>query len=64
MPNQIVNHFQNNSSFTTKIGLCQNLKSLIWTDDIDVDKFYPKSYNLSDPIAFEDFVEEFKISQV
>lgn len=33
----MVNHFEKNSCITTKIGICKNLKNLIWFANIDID---------------------------
>ena len=39
---QIVNHYCRASSFTTKIGLCQHLRSLPWYDSSDPNEFFPR----------------------
>lgn len=39
---QIVNHYCKASSFTTKIGLCQHLRSLPWFDSSDSTEFFPR----------------------
>lgn len=61
---QIVNHFGNSGSFTTKIGLCRNIRNLIWFHNIDVDAFYPRCYDLNESADFDDFVEEYKFTMV
>jgi len=57
---QIVNHFERNASITTKVGLCKSLRNLIWFENVDIDAFYPKCYDLSDVHDYEEFLEEFK----
>lgn len=61
---QIVNHFSNTGCFTTKVGLCRNLRNLIWFDNIDIDSFYPRCYDLYDKNDFDDFVEDYKFTYV
>ena len=60
---QFVNHFYRNSVITTKIGLNRNLNNLIYTDNVDVNCFFPKCYDLREIRDFEDFVEDFKLTQ-
>ena len=64
MPHQIVNHFEKNTSITTKVGLARNIRNLIWFDNEDVDDFYPVCYDLNDLADFDDFIEDFKYSGV
>ena len=62
-PNQIVNHFGKNTTITTKNGLCRSLTNLIWFHKDDVDKFYPRCFDLNDVDEFDDFVEDFKFCE-
>lgn len=55
-----MNHFEKNTSITTKVGLCKNLRNLIWFNNVDIDAFYPMCFDLGDPNDYEDFVQEFK----
>ena len=57
----MVNHFRYNDNYTTKSGLSRNLKNLI-QKEIDIDTFFPKTYDLFDHADFEDFLEEFKFT--
>ena len=56
---QIVNHYLNNIEITKKSGLQKNLRNLVFKN-IDIDNFYPRSYELSERNDFEDFLEDFK----
>lgn len=49
---QIVNHFNNNHHLTSKYGLARRLKTLIVSHGIDIDKFYPRSFDLGDQVDF------------
>jgi tubulin monoglycylase TTLL3/8 len=49
---------------TTKVGLTHNLKNLIWHNNVDVDEFYPRCFDLVEQTEFDDFVEEFKMGKV
>jgi len=44
----MVNHFNKNNVITTKTGLCHSLKNLIWFSNVDIDKFYPRCFDLAD----------------
>ena len=48
-PSQHLNHFEGTKALTTKVGLTHNMKNLIWQHtSIDIDSFFPQSYDLSD----------------
>jgi len=59
-PNQIINHYNNNSCLTSKRGLCLTLKNLIWHNNIDIDSFFPRCFYLNDKEDYHDFIEEFR----
>ncbi|XP_041347464.1 protein monoglycylase TTLL8-like isoform X2 [Gigantopelta aegis] len=59
---QIVNHYCKAGSFTTKVGLCINMKNVPWFEPADPDTFFPRCYRLSsedDKIAF---IEDFRLT--
>ena len=58
---QIVNHFARNGSVTTKVGLTRNLRNLKWFEDVDMDEFFPRSYDLHDHDELLDFVDDFRL---
>jgi tubulin monoglycylase TTLL3/8 len=55
-----VNHFNKAAAITTKVGLCHNLKNLIWFNNVDIDTFYPRCFDLALQEELEDFIQEFK----
>lgn len=57
---QLVNHFNKAAAITTKVGLCHNLKNLIWFNNVDIDTFYPRCFDLAIQEELEDFIQEFK----
>jgi len=56
---QLVNHFPKAQAITTKVGLMHNLKNLIWFNNIDIETFYPRCYDLSLPEECDDFEQEY-----
>ena len=58
--NQVCNHFSKSGAITTKSGLSNNLKNLVWFSNVDIDTFYPRCFDCSDPSEKEDFITEFK----
>lgn len=56
----MVNHFTKAAAITTKVGLCHNLKNLIWFNNVDIDTFYPRCFDLAIQEDLEDFIQEFK----
>lgn len=58
-PGQLVNHFPKASAITTKVGLMHNLKNLIWFNNIDIETFYPRCYDLALQEEQDDFAQEY-----
>ena len=56
---QLVNHFPKATAITTKVGLMHNLKNLIWFNNIDIETFYPRCYDLALVEEQEDFAQEY-----
>jgi len=63
---QHMNHFEGTKGLTTKVGLTHNMKNLIWRHNMDIDLFFPQSYDLSDMEGDElkDFLQDFKFAQI
>jgi tubulin monoglycylase TTLL3/8 len=61
-PGQTVNHFPSGGCLTTKIGLCHSLRyeSLVWSDSVDVNSFFPRCYDLNDELDCKMYQDDFK----
>jgi tubulin monoglycylase TTLL3/8 len=57
---QLVNHFSKASAITTKVGLMRSLLTLKWFENVEIDSFFPRCYDLNDLDELEDWVEDFK----
>ncbi|XP_074644662.1 tubulin tyrosine ligase 3-like isoform X2 [Tubulanus polymorphus] len=60
---QMVNHYCRAGSFTTKAGLCTNIRNVQWYYDADPDTFFPRSYKLnSEDDDKLNFVDDYRLS--
>merc|ERR1712046_469306 len=63
LQHQVVNHFDRCRDLTTKVGLSLNLRNSAWFCGVDSDAFYPRAFDLYDPLERADFVEDFKLTK-
>jgi hypothetical protein len=55
--------FRKNGCITTKAGLTNSLKDLIWFINVDVNTFFPRSFDLKNDDDNLEFVNEFRYSK-
>ena len=46
--------------FIFQVGLCQNLRNLLWYEKEDSDTFYPRAYMISENEEKEEFIGTFE----
>ncbi|KAH9487791.1 Tubulin monoglycylase ttll3 [Bulinus truncatus] len=59
---QMVNHYCKAGSFTTKVGLCINMRNVVWFDNTDHNTFFPRCYRLSHDEDKDAFVDDYRLT--
>uniref|UniRef100_H0X8R3 Tubulin tyrosine ligase like 8 n=1 Tax=Otolemur garnettii TaxID=30611 RepID=H0X8R3_OTOGA len=57
---QMLNHYGKTAAFTTKIGLCVNMRSLPWYVQANPDSFFPRCYSLCTETETQEFLDDFR----
>ncbi|XP_040609941.1 protein monoglycylase TTLL8 isoform X2 [Mesocricetus auratus] len=57
---QMLNHYGKTASFTTKIGLCLNMRSLPWYVQANPNAFFPRCYGLCTESEKQEFLDDFR----
>ncbi|KAM6216518.1 protein monoglycylase TTLL8 [Rhynchocyon petersi] len=56
----MLNHYGKTAAFTTKIGLCVNMRSLPWYVQANPDSFFPRCYGLCTKNEKQEFLDDFR----
>ncbi|XP_020365711.2 tubulin tyrosine ligase 3-like [Rhincodon typus] len=59
---QIFNHYVGAGSFTTKAGLCVNLRNFQWFNGVNPDTFFPRCYRIAVAEEKQSFIEDFRMT--
>ncbi|XP_078066297.1 tubulin tyrosine ligase 3-like [Mustelus asterias] len=59
---QIFNHYVGAGSFTTKAGLCVNLRNFQWFNGVNPDTFFPRCYRIAVEEEKQSFIEDFRMT--
>ncbi|CAH8523417.1 unnamed protein product [Schistosoma turkestanicum] len=58
---QIINH-HSGAPFTTKVGLCKQLRQIRWFADCDADYFFPRCFIISEEDDRLSFINDFRLT--
>ncbi|CAH8550602.1 unnamed protein product [Heterobilharzia americana] len=58
---QMINH-HTGAPFTTKVGLCRQLRNIRWFADCDADRFFPRCFIISEEDDRQAFINDFKLT--
>uniref|UniRef100_A0A094ZJ61 Tubulin monoglycylase TTLL3 n=1 Tax=Schistosoma haematobium TaxID=6185 RepID=A0A094ZJ61_SCHHA len=58
---QIINH-HSGAPFTTKVGLCRQLRQIRWFADCNADYFFPRCFIISEEDDRQSFINDFRLT--
>uniref|UniRef100_A0A5K4FBZ6 ATP-grasp domain-containing protein n=1 Tax=Schistosoma mansoni TaxID=6183 RepID=A0A5K4FBZ6_SCHMA len=58
---QIINH-HSGAPFTTKVGLCKQLRQIRWFADCNADYFFPRCFIISEEEDRQSFINDFRLT--